>query len=97
MKYRKIAHLLLNVNKGPGRAGRSGSSHPGLPRPGDSFMVAVGDRGLLNILIHRAFTESQTYMGETMVKVCDETGQEIIGGAAKVSFSYNKIAGINRR
>ena len=60
-------------------------------------MVAVGDRGLLNILIHRAFTESQTYMGETMVKVCDETGREIIGGAAKVSFSYNKIAGINRR
>jgi hypothetical protein len=97
MKYRKIDHLLLNVNKGPGRADRSGSSHRGLPRPGDSVMVAVGDRGLLNILIHRAFTESQTYMGETMVKVCDETGQEIIGGAAKVSFSYNKIAGINRR
>ena len=97
MKYRAIDHLLLNLNNGPGRVGQSGSNQPAFPRPGDSVMVAVGDRGLMSILIHRASIESQTYLGETMAKVCDESGQEIIGGAAKVRFSYNKIAGINRR
>ncbi|MGI9535838.1 MAG: hypothetical protein ACR2PB_02120 [Desulfocapsaceae bacterium] len=97
MKYREIDHLLLNVNKGSGGAGRSGSNLPALPGPGDSVMVAVGDRGLLNILIHRAYKENQTFSGKTTAKVCDEAGREIIGDAANVIFSYKKIAGINRR
>ena len=97
MEYREIDHLLLNVNKEPGMAGRSGSNHSALPRPGDSVMVSVVGRGLLNILIHRAYTEGQNFKGKTTGKVCDEAGREIIGGAAHVSFSYNKIAGIHRR
>ncbi len=97
MEYREIDHLLMNVNKGAGSSGRSTKDDSGVPRPGDSVMVSVGDRGLLNILIHRTHGANQTFMGETMGQVCDDTGRQIIGGAARVSFSYNKIAGIHRR
>lgn len=96
MEYREIDHLLMNVNKGAGSS-RSRQNRPGVPRPGDSVMVSVGDRGLLNILIHRAYAENQTFMGETMGQVCDDAGRQIIGDASRVSFSYNKIAGIHRR
>lgn len=97
MAYRDIDHLLLNLNKGPGAGDRSGSAAAGLPRPGDSVMVAVGDKGLLSILIHRASAGSMTLAGEAVGDIRAEDGSQIIGDAAHVRFSYQKIAGINRR
>lgn len=97
MVYIDIDHLLLTLNKGPATSGRSGSADAGLPRPGDSVMVSVGDRGLLSILIHRTNADSLTLVGETVGEIGAEDGSLIIGSAAHVSFSYQKIAGINRR
>ena len=97
MNYRQIDHLLLNVNKGPGATGPNGSAKSGAPRPGDSVMVSVGERTLLNILIHRTTDGNRTLMGETIGAVWDSDGREIIGEAFPVSFSYQKIAGVHRR
>ena len=91
MDYREIDHLLLNVNKGPGAA------KPGTPRPGDSVMVSVGERTLLNILIHRTTDGNQIFLGETSGAVRDSDGREILGKAFPVRFSYQKIAGVHRR
>ena len=97
MKYIEIDHLLLNVNKGPAASSPTGLAKSEPPQPGDSVMVSVGDRGLLNILIHRIGEENQTLMGETMGAISDADGREIIGEASRVRFSFQKIAGIHRR
>ncbi len=97
MNYTEIDHLLLNVNKGPAAKSLAGSVQSGPPRPGDSVMVSVGDRCLLNVLIHRIDEGNQALMGETMGAVNDAEGREIIGEASRVCFSFAKIAGIHRR
>ena len=81
LDYREIDHLLLNVNKGPAVNSSAGSMNQGLPRPGDRVMVSVGDRGLLNVLIHRANQENHTLMGEIVGAIQDVKGREIIGAA----------------
>ena len=97
MHYIEIDHLLLNVNKGPGLNNPAGSSDSGPPRPGDSVMVSISDRTLLNVLIHRIGKDNQSLMGETTGPFSDAEGNEIIGAGSRVCFSYQKIAGIHRR
>jgi hypothetical protein len=97
MNYKVIDHLLLNVNKGPGTNSPAGSANLGPPRPGDSVMVAAGDRGLLNVLIHGIDQGNQSLRGETIGSVRDSEGREIIGERSRVRFSFQKIAGIHRR
>jgi len=98
MKYREIDHVLLNLNKGRRGAGRNGPAHGALPGPGDHVVVSATDRSrLVNILIHRVYADSQTLMGKTLGDIYDEAGHEIIKQNAHVSFSYKKIAGIQRQ
>lgn len=97
MDYREIDHLLLNVNKGAAAKKTAGSVQSDPPRPGDNVMVSVGDRGLLNVLIHRIDKGNQALMGATMGAIKDAEGREIIGEASRVYFSFQKIAGIHRR
>ncbi|MBT8346260.1 MAG: hypothetical protein KJO60_14975 [Desulfofustis sp.] len=97
MNYSAIDHLLLNLNKGLDAANPPGILSPGAVMPGDSVVVSVGDRELLNILVHRDIADSQTLVGETVGNVLDEDGREIIGTGAGVCFSYQKVAGIHRR
>ena len=97
MNYIEIDHLLLTVNKGPGRNSPAGSANPVPPRPGDRVMVSVNDRTLLNVLVHRIDKGNQTLMGEAIGAVSDAEGREMIGEASRVRFSFQKIAGIHRR
>jgi len=97
MDYTDIDHLLLHVNKGPAVKHPAGASHPGPVRPGDIVVVSTGDRTILNVVIHKTDEHSQTLMGETAGAVRDAEGREIIGEAARVCFSYQKLAGIHRR
>ena len=97
MDYTEIDHLLLNLNKGQAAKSPAGSAQSGPPGPGDSVMVSVGDRGLLNVLIHRIDDKNQVLLGETMGAIHDAEGREIIGEASRVYFSFQKIAGIHRR
>ena len=97
MNYIEIDHLLLNVNKGPAADSPAGFAKLGLPHPGDSVMVSLGDRILLNILIHRIEEGNRTLMGEATGPISDAEGKEIIGEASRVCFSFQKIAGIHRR
>lgn len=97
MGYREIDHLLLNVNKGAAGTGLSRTAHTDSPRPGDSVMVSVADRGMLRVLIHRYHAHQQIVDGEASGAVRDKHGEELIGEATRVRFSYQKIAGIHRR
>lgn len=97
MEYKEIDHLLLNVNKGSAGAGRAEAAHSEPPRPGDSVMVAVGERGLLRVLIHRTHAGHRILEGEARGAVRDKQGGELIGEATHVRFSHQKIAGIHRR
>lgn len=97
MNYIEIDHLLLNVNKGPAADSPAGSVKSGLPLPGDNVMVSLGDRTLLNVLIHRIDESNRTLMGEATGAINDAEGKKIIGEASRVCFSFQKIAGIHRR
>ena len=97
MNYSDIDHLLLNLNKGPAPTDLSGALSSGAVKPGDRVVVSLGERGLLNILVHRASADSQILVGEAVGEVHDTDGREIIGTGAGVSFSYQKVAGIHRR
>ena len=96
-QYRDINELLLNTNKGPAGIGSSGYHVPGLPDPGDSVTVSVVDRGFLNILIHQIDPQSLHCRGETINHIVDSEGNVTIARAERVTFSYKKIAGINRQ
>ncbi len=97
MKYHKIDHLLLNVNKGLDQTILSQSKRPAIPRPGDSITVSVSDGRLISILIHQFQPNTLVFMGKTMSPLHGEDDRNIIESGAHVSFSYNKIAGIQRR
>lgn len=97
MEYREIDHLLLNVNKGAAGAGLTGTPLTDSPRPGDSVMVSVAERGMLRVLIHRNHADQRLVDGEAMGAVHDKHGEELIAGATLVRFSHQKIAGIHRR
>lgn len=97
MEYQEIDHLLLNLNKGPDRSIRSESVRPAFPRPGDSIMVSVSNGRLISILIHQVHANSLVFKGITMAPLHDEDDRKMVESGAHVSFSFNKIAGIQRR
>lgn len=97
MEYRDIDHLLLNVNKWPAGGDRAKPDQPSVPRPGDSIMVAVIDRGILNILVHQVHAGHRLLRGKTTGEVRDLNSRTIIDSDAQVSVSFKKIAGIHRQ
>jgi hypothetical protein len=96
-QYRDINELLLNTNKGPAGIGSSRYQAPGLPDPGDRVTVSLVDRGFLNILIHHIDPQNFHCRGETINHIVDSEANVIVARAERVTFSYKKIAGINRQ